>query len=223
MNIVEAILNRRSIRGFINKPVPKEALHQIIDVALRAPSSMNTQSWEITIVTGDVLAKIKEENVKALSKGDRPDQGGPVRPYEGEYRQRQIEIAVQLYKSMGITREDTKRRAEWWQYGIRYFEAPAAIFLHVDKSFPEMVGQFSLGTIAQTICLAALHHGLGTCIEVQGIMFPDVVRKYTGISENKRLATAIAIGYPDWDFPANNVISTREPIDKVVTWCGFQE
>ncbi|NIT54817.1 MAG: nitroreductase, partial [Aliifodinibius sp.] len=60
------IRNRRSIRGFIDKPVPKEVLHQIIDVALRAPSSMNTQSWEITIATGDVLEKIKEENVKEL-------------------------------------------------------------------------------------------------------------------------------------------------------------
>ncbi|MDY6843820.1 MAG: nitroreductase family protein, partial [Thermodesulfobacteriota bacterium] len=44
-----------------------------------------------------------------------------------------------------------------------------------------------LGSIAQTICLAALAHGLGTCIQGQGVMYPEVVRKYTGIPDIKTL------------------------------------
>ena len=33
---------------------------------------------------------------------------------------------------------------------------------------------------------------------------------------------AIAIGYPDWDFPANKVESKREPVENFTTWCGFE-
>jgi len=77
-----------------------------------------------------------------------------------------------------------------------------------------------IGALMQTICLAALHHGLGTCIEDQGTMFPDVVRKFTGMPDSKRIVISIAIGYPDWDFPANKLESRREPLENVVTWCG---
>ncbi|MBM4433479.1 MAG: nitroreductase, partial [Chloroflexi bacterium] len=39
--------------------------------------------------------------------------------------------------------------------------------------------------------------------------------------ESKRIVIAIAIGYPDWDFPANKVESNREPLQNVTTWYGF--
>ncbi len=52
-------------------------------------------------------------------------------------------------------------------------------------------------------------------------MFPDVVRKFTGIPNSKLVVIAISIGYPDWDFLANKVETEREPVESVVTWCGF--
>jgi nitroreductase len=52
-------------------------------------------------------------------------------------------------------------------------------------------------------------------------MYPEVLRKYVHIPESKRIIIAIAIGYPDWDFPANKVESEREPIKNVTTWLGF--
>jgi len=70
----------------------------------------------------------------------------------------------------------------------------------------------------QNICLAALHWGLGTCIEDQGVLYPEVVRKYTGIPASKRLIIAIAMGYPDPDFPANRIRSEREPAENLTTW-----
>jgi hypothetical protein len=74
----------------------------------------------------------------------------------------------------------------------------------------------------QSICLAALSHGLGTCIEDQAAMYPRVMRDFAGIPESKRIVISIAIGYPDWDFPANKVESAREPIDTITRWCGFE-
>ncbi|GAH68023.1 unnamed protein product, partial [marine sediment metagenome] len=55
----------------------------------------------------------------------------------------------------------------------------------------------------------------------QGVGFPEIVRKFTHIPESQRIVTGIAIGYPDWDFPANKVESQREPLEDVATWCGF--
>jgi hypothetical protein len=66
-----------------------------------------------------------------------------------------------------------------------------------------------------------LEYGLGTCINGQGIMFPDVVRKITGMPGSKKMFISIAIGYPDDDHPANKLVSDRESLENVVSWVGF--
>ena len=146
---------------------------------------------------------------------------GQFKSFEGKYRRRQVELAIQLFELVGIARSDTEKRAEWWQRGFRFFDAPAAIILSVDKSLDELHSQLDIGVIMQTICLAALNYGLGTCIEDQGILFPEVIRRFTHTTVSKRILMSIAIGYPDWNFPANKLVSKREPIENVVTWHGF--
>ena len=222
MDVIDAIRARKSIRGFRPDPVPKEVLREVLDIAARSPSSLNTQPWEITVVTGEVLDNIRRANVEMLASGAVPHLEVPGKPFEGIYRQRQVDLAIQIFQLMGIAREDKEKRAEWMQRGFRFFDAPAAIILSVDRSLDESPPLFDIGAISQTICLAALNYGLGTCIEDQGIMFPEVVRKYTGIPESKRIIVSIAIGYPDWGFPANKLESKREPVESITTWLGFE-
>jgi len=221
MDIIDAVRARKSIRGYKPAPVPKEVLKEILDIASRSPSAMNTQPWDVTVVTGEVLDNIRQANIELLTSGVRPSPEVPFHRPEGIYRQRQVDIAIQLFQLMGIAREDKEKRAEWEQRGYRFFDAPVAIILSVDRSLEELKAMMDIGTFVQTVCLIALKYGLGTCIEDQGIMFPEVVRKFTHIPESKLIAISIAIGYPDWDFPANKVESKRETVENFVTWCGF--
>lgn len=220
MDLAEAIRLRKSIRAFKPDPVPKEVLWKILEISTRAPSGTNKQPWEITVVAGEVLDNIKRDNLVMLA-------ADPVTGYrrrlEGVYRRRQVELAIQLFQLMGIVREDKEKRAAWRERGFRFFDAPAAIYLAADDSLEESRVLLDIGLLTGNICLLALDYGLGTCIEGQGVTYPEVVRKYTGIPESKRLITSIAIGYPDWDFPANKVVSTREPLENVTTWLGFGE
>ena len=223
MEIIEAIRARRSIRAFKPDPVPQEVLRAILDVATKAPSAMNTQPWEFAVIAGDVLQKIKEDNVAHLRSGApaKVDHLVVGWPPDSVYRTRQVDLAKQIFALMGIPREDKEKRAQWLERGFRFFDAPAAIIILTDKNLSETGPAVDVGAVMQTICLVALAHGLGTCIEDQGVLFSDVVRKYTGISESKRIMIAIAIGYPNGDFPANNLESTRESIENNTTWYGF--
>lgn len=221
MDIIEAIRSRKSIRGFKLNPVPKEVLSEILDIAKNTPSAMNTQPWEVTVITGEVLDNIRKGNIEMLTAGVEPNLEVTHKPFEGKYRQRQVDLAIQIFELMGIAREDKEKRAEWTQRGFRFFDAPAAFILSVDKSLEASAAVLDIGTIAQTICLTALNYGLGTCIEAQGVMFPAIVRNFTPIPESKLLVTSIAIGYPDWDFPTNKLETNREPLENFVTWCGF--
>ena len=221
MDLIEAIKSRKSIRGYKPDPIPKEVLKEILEVSSRAPSSMNTQPWELTIIAGEVIEKIRQANIENLNSGEvpKPDVVRGER-YTDKYRERQVAIGVQLFQLMDIAREDREKRMEWMKRGFRFFDAPAAIILSVDESLGE-VAQFDLGAIAQTIALTALNYGLGTCIQGAGIMYPDVIRKFTGIPESKKISICLTIGYPDWDFPANKAQSEREPIENFTTWCGI--
>jgi nitroreductase len=223
VNIIEAISTRKSIRDFTADPVPRHILIKIIEVASRAPSAENSQPWEFTIIAGDMLDTIRTENVKKLkSKAPHnPDLPAKGLPRDSVYRRRQIEIAKQLFHLMDIPRGDIEKRDRWMELGFRYFNAPAAIVISMDRSLHYPRPIFDIGSITQNICLAALHYGLGTCIANQGITYPEVLHEFAKIPESKRIVISIAIGYPNWDFPANKVVSSRDPIDNITNWVGF--
>ena len=221
MDVIEAIKGRISVRAFKPDPVPREVLQEILDISTRSPSALNSQPWEVAVIAGEVLEAIKRDNVAAIAQGTMPDTDVPLPPLEGVYRQRQVDLAIQLFGLMGIAREDKEKRAEWTQRGFRFFDAPAALIISADSSVGMARTQFDIGCFTQTICLVAMSYGLGTCIAAQGVMYPDVVRRHTGIPRSKLLTISIAIGYPDWDFPANKLVSAREPVEAFTTWYGL--
>jgi len=225
MDILDAIRKRRSIRSYKPDPVPKAVIREILEIAGRAPSAMNTQPWEFAVVAGEPLQKMREENIAKLRSGARPHPEHQVAgwPNDSIYRVRQVDLAKHIFQIMDISRDDKEKRDEWLERGFRYFNAPAAIIIFVDKTLPEASPAVDIGAVMQNICLAALAFGLGTCIHDQGIMYPDVVKRCTGIPESKRLIVAISIGYPDKDNIANKINSTRESIDKIIGWIGFPD
>ena len=223
MDVIETVQKRKSIRGYKPDPVSKDVLREILELSSRAPSAMNTQPWEFTVLAGDVLENVRRNNVALLNSGTPPNPEHVVVnwPKESIYRQRQVDLAKQLFQLMDIPREDKEKRAKWLERGFRYFDAPVVIIVSTDRCLSESGPLLDIGAMIQTLCLTAAHFGLGTCIEDQGVAYPEVLRKYAHIPESKRIIAAIAIGHPDWDFPANKVETVREPIGNVTTWLGF--
>jgi nitroreductase len=222
LEIIEAIKSRKSIRGYKLTPVPKEILAEVLEIAIRAPSAMNIQPWKFTILGGKVLEELKEALQEKFLAGVEPHPDFPQYPrLAGVYRNRQVDLAKSLFQLMDIAREDKGKRMEWGAKMIRFFDAPNAIIVSVDKDVSDFLSIFSLGIISQTIALAALDFGLGTCIEHDTVYYPEVIRQITGIPESQKIAIGIAVGYPDQDFPANKLLSTREPLSNIATWRGI--
>ncbi len=223
MDIITAINSRKSIRKFKSDPVPKEVLVNILKSACRAPSAMNTQAWEFLVITGELLDKIRSEVVEKLNSGApmKPEHHVVSWSSDSIYRKRQVELAKGLFTLMDIQREDVEKRTNWLKRGFRFFDAPVGIILLTDKSLSKEGPLLDIGAAMQNLCLSALDYDLGTCIEDQSVLYPEVVRKHANIPDTKRIVIAIAIGYPDWDFPANELVSAREPIENNTTWLGY--
>ena len=113
MEFTELIKTRKSIRGYQQKPVPREVIEEIIEVAKWAPSSMNTQPWHVHVITGEPLDRIRKGNTENMVGGIPPQRDFPMKEeYEGIHRRRQVDISIQLFEAMGIARDDKDRRTD---------------------------------------------------------------------------------------------------------------
>ena len=225
MDLTEAMQSRRSIRGFTKDPVPRALLEEIIELANRAPSSMNTQPWNLHVLTGAPLERVREGNSTRMLSGVPPvreivDHGA----YQGPHRDRQVEIAKQLFAAMGIARDDKDMRQDWVMRGFRQFDAPVSIVVTFDKSLEGgTIAHFDLGAVTYGLVLAAWSKGLGTVVNGQGIMQSPVVREHAGIPDDEVILTCVALGWPDEEFAANSVVSRRREVDQVARFVGFDE
>jgi nitroreductase len=223
MDYEDIAQDRRSIRGYKTDPIPREILEEIIHIAKHAPSSMNTQPWHFHVLTGEPLERIRKGNTEKMMAGSSVDREIKLNHgYEGPHRERQIEIAVQLFEAMGIARDDKERRMDWVMRGFRQFDAPVSIVITVDKALADdTIAHFDCGAATYGLVLAAWSKGIGSVINGQGIMQSSVVRENANIPEDQVIMTCVAMGYPDDSFVANDVKSRRSPNDKVASFIGF--
>ena len=223
MDYNDIVHERRSIRGYKQKPVPRELIEEIIDLAKRAPSSMNTQPWHFHVITGEPLERIRKGNTEKMMSGSAVDREIKMNHgYEGPHRERQIEIAVQLFEAMGIARDDKPKRQDWVMRGFRQFDAPVSIVITVDKALADdTIAHFDCGAATYGLVLAAWSKGLGSVINGQGIMQSSVVRENANIPEDEVIMTCVAMGYPSDEFVANDVKSRRVANDQVASFVGF--
>ena len=225
MEFETLVTTRRSVRGYKKTPVPRAVIEDIIAVARGAPSSMNTQPWHVHVLTGEPLERVRRRNTEVMLGGAKANRDIVTHgEYEGVHRQRQVEIAKQLFAAMGIARDDKAMRQDWVMRGFRQFDAPVSIVLTYDRALdPGAVAHFDLGALSYGICLAAWDRGLGTVINGQGIMRSEIVREEAGIPADEVIMTCIALGYPDDEFSANAVKSVREPLEQIARFVGFGE
>ena len=69
MDFTSFAKSRKSVRGFLQKPVPQKVVDEIIDAANWAPRSYNTQTWRVQAVCGEALDKIHKGNTENKMAG----------------------------------------------------------------------------------------------------------------------------------------------------------
>ncbi|MFZ9396730.1 MAG: nitroreductase [Erythrobacter sp.] len=219
----EVVLGRRSIRGYLDKPVPRALIEEILALAMRSPTSMNTQPWYFHVITGEPLDRIRRGNTERILAGE-PDSREFRRghAFAGVHRERQVECAKQLFGAMGIARDDAERRQDWVLRGFRQFDAPVCVIVTYDRELADSDDTaFDCGAVTTALVNAAWSRGLGCVINSQGIMQSPVVREHAGIPDDQVIMKAVALGWPDPDFPANAVYTHRKPVAEAARFVGF--
>jgi nitroreductase len=227
MDVIEAIRTRRSIRVFKPDPIPKKVLQELLDVSRWAPSGGNVQPWHFEVLTGELLAKVTARLVEKAKTWDGHEyvNTNPDLPRTGPYpkllmpRWQSFKALTDAIRYPPGTKNLEAKQLEYREKALRFFDAPSVIIVGADDRGTNSI--VSIGAVTQTICLAALTYGLGTCIMGIPVLWPEVFRELLNIPTDRAIVTSIAIGYPDLRAPLNTFPRPREPLDNLVEWHGL--
>ncbi len=221
--VSDALATRASVRDFLPDPVPEPLLRRVLEKAARAPSGGNLQPWHVTVLAGAPLAGLvgavaaRQEQLPRGESAEYPVYPDPItEPYAG----RRFKIGEDMYKLLGIAREERAARREWFKRNFRFFGAPVGLLCFVDRIMG--AAQFSdLGMFLQSVLLLLREEGLDSCAQESWSMFAPTVYAYLNTPRNLMLFCGVAIGKRNPAAPVNTLVADRAALEDFAQFSGF--
>ncbi len=223
MNVSEAISSRRSVRAFLDKPVPGPVLRQILELAARAPSGGNLQPWRIYALTGEPLAQFRARMRERLATNPSPDPLEyhiyPESLWE-PYRTQRFRVGEMMYGELGIPREDKVARLSWFANNYEFFGAPVGLFCFIERRLGQP--QWSdLGMYLENVMLLLREQGLDSCPQESWSIYNRFIAGFLGCPPELMLFCGMAIGYADESAPVNRLRTERMTLEQFADLRGF--
>ena len=135
MDVKEALSERKSTRAFVDKEVPIEVVNAIIEQAKTAPSGVNSQPWQIAVVTGDSKTKLCDKMERAFRDGKKGTMDYDYYPTEwvDDYKERRKVCGLLMFSILEISREDKQKQLDQWALNYQAFGAPVILLFFIDK------------------------------------------------------------------------------------------
>ncbi len=194
--LVRLMASRRSCRSFLDKPVDRSILEDLVKIACTAPSATNCQLWTFTILPNRAAVLRLTQEV-----------GGFYLRLNALAEKRWLRS---LLKIVGKPELDAYHRdyydlvkegfAEFKRTGVdrMFYGAPAAVVVgcRVGASLPTEDALLA----SQNMLLAAHSMGLGSCLigmAVGAVQRDRKIQKAIGIPDDETVYAVVALGYPD--------------------------
>ena len=215
MELVDIIAERRSIRAFIPERVPRERVEEVLAAAIRAPSAINLQPWEMTVVMDEERERLSRKLMKSYREKRISCSPGNIAPLPEAVTARgraSFEGMLPYVEEMG-----SDFNAYINEGSCNFYGAPVAIIVSIDKSFSK-ARYVDLGVCLGYLLLAAHDLGLWTCPIGLISAYEEEVKDVLNIPDNKNVVIGVALGLPDWTSPVNRFASSREGLATTVRW-----
>ena len=210
------LLNSRySCRAYKKQEVSEKDIREIISTASRVPTWCNAQPWEVVVTRGEATEKLSQLLIESTKTQQiNPDFNWPTQ-YVGQYAQRRRQCGYQLYESIGIQKEDKKRRKEQMMLNYKFFGAPHVAIITSESDLGPY-GSMDCGGFIAAFTIVAQAKGIATIAQASITGYAQTIRKYFQIPKNRLIQTAISFGYSDDLHPINHFRTEREKSEKVV-------
>jgi nitroreductase len=211
-----AITSRRSVRAFLDKPVAREDIERILEVAARAPSGTNTQPWKVYVLTGQARKNLSEAILAAnadpeQARAHTEEYAYYPREWISPYVDRRRKIGWDLYSLLGLTRDNKAGMAAQHARNYAFFDAPVGLIFTIDRIM-EQGSWLDYGMFLQNIMVAARARGLDTCPQAAFTQYHRIIEAQLGIPASDMVVCGMALGWADTGKIENALVTEREPV-----------
>jgi nitroreductase len=214
-----AIASRRSVRAFLPKPVARQTIEDILSVASRAPSGVNTQPWKVTVLTGAAKERLSQRILAAHdANAAAGSTGADVGEYDyyptewaSPYIERRRKIGWDLYGLLGIAKTDKARMHAQHGRNYAFFDAPVGLIFTIDRVLRQG-SWLDYGMFLENIMIAARGRGLDTCPQAAFIGFYKLIAEELRLPAGEMVVCGMSLGYADMSAPENRLVTEREPV-----------
>ena len=221
MDVIEAIESRRSIRAFLDTPVPKDTITKILTIAQRALVE-RIPTWHVYICAGETRNNIVTDVRMMFDLGEFTDYDKyDYYPSEWKeiHRNRRRGIGWDLYGLLGIKKVIGKS-PQTHRRNFCFFDAPVGLFFTTDSYLGK--GSWSdVGLFMQTVMLAARKYNLHTCPQAAWINYQQPIFEHLNIPSDQVLVSGMAMGYENKEAIENTLQTRREELLDIAHFHGF--
>lgn len=196
--VMKCIKERRSIRNYLVKDVPKEIIEEIILAGKYAPSAENRQPWRFIVITNrefikELSEKVKEQIKKLLKKKRR---------WKKRFKELEDERLILFLQAIANSKED-----------VVFHNAPVVIFIITkDEAFNDE----SCACCAENMMLYAWSIGIGSCWIglAKFLELDEKVMEGLNVPKEYHVSACLTFGYPA-KIPKAPI---RNPSADVIKW-----
>ncbi len=224
-HVDDAMIGRRSIRAYLDRPVEQAIVEDILDVARRAPSGTNMQPWKVYALSGQARRSLADRIVAAF---DDPVQNAAhtdeyayyPKEWVSPYIERRRKVGLSLYGLLGIGKGEKARMHQQHARNFTFFEAPVGLIFTIDRIL-ELGSWLDYGMFLQNVMVAARARGLDTCPQAAFTQFHAIISDELKLPPTEMLVCGMALGYADPAAPENTLVTEREPVSAFAQFRGW--
>jgi nitroreductase len=215
MDLFFAMKNRRSARAYLDKPVSRADIEDVLKHAAMAPSAINVQPWEYVIVYGTEKDRLIQRLQKAHSERRISCGPGTAAPLPETFKNRSRKASEDMRPGVSELGLEFNQFVE--EGSCSFYGAPIAIIVTIDRLFPK-IRYLDVGISVAYLLLACQAKGLATCPIGLITAYAEDIADILEIPQNKEIILGIALGYADQKSPVNRFKTERENLDRIRTW-----
>jgi nitroreductase len=215
MELSAILKERKSIRAFTADKVSRVEVEAVMKAALAAPSAINLQPWEVTVVMGEERERLSRTLMKAYREKRISCSPGNVKPLPAVFTVRGVQSFDGMKPYLDQMGSDFNKYIN--EGSCNFYGAPVALIISIDNSFSK-ARLVDIGIFLGYLVLAAHDAGLWTCPIGLISAYEEEVKDALNIAENKEVVIGVALGHPDPKSPVNSFTSPRENLDKIARW-----
>ncbi|MDQ3985586.1 MAG: nitroreductase family protein [Actinomycetota bacterium] len=184
MNLEDAVRARRSVRAFLDKPVPRAALERAVSLAVQAPAPHHSRPWRFVILEDQ---RRKEELSRAMGAAWRQDLASDgltedeIERIVGKSHRLLVSTPTLVVCCAQMSRahsypDPRRRRAEW------------SLFAH------------SVGAALQTFMTSLAEEEIGSCWISAPVFCGEIVKQELGLDPSVEPHALVLVGYASPDY-----------------------